>query len=74
MTTKSQININNSQKLKTAMKNVQSNVLVNLAINEDINAPIDLQNKRSSYNILEDNRTTLKTYDCNEKLYDAGNL
>ena len=29
-------------------------------INEDINTPTDLQNKRSNYNILEDNITTLK--------------
>ena len=43
-------------------------------ISEDLNTPTDLQNKRSNYNILEDNITTLKTNDCNEKLYDAGNL
>ena len=44
-------------------------------INEDINTPTDLQNKRSNYNILEDNITTLKTeMIVMKKLYDAGNL
>ena len=32
------------------------------AINEDVNTPLGLQNKRSNYNVLEDNKTTLKAH------------
>ena len=42
------------------MKNLQSNVSRELAINEDVNTITGLHNKRSDYNLLEDNITTLK--------------
>ena len=44
-------------------------------INEDINTPTGLQNKRSNYNILEVNITTLKAdVIAMKNFYDAGNL
>ena len=44
-------------------------------INEDINTPTGLQNKRSNYNILEVNITTLKAdIIAMKNFYDAGNL
>ena len=58
------INIDNSQELNINNKDSNEKSTEQCsrepAINEDINIPTGLQNKRSNYNMLENNVTTLK--------------